>query len=212
MVYVFFPLVLAATGILAAYLPNLDARQNIALSIPFYGTSANGFTAPPRGWNSYGLQALGNGEAFTLTQTNVQAQCDLLNTTAGYTVCSIDSGWSGNGGDPYGRIVPDTSVFPDMTALAELLHSQGKLLGVYILPGAFSSDASVTVEGTDIELGSLFDTTQPSYNLRQTFDFSKDGVQQWHNSVVNNFAAMYVPLLSQAPPLLYLLLRGCIIS
>ncbi|KUJ08321.1 glycoside hydrolase family 27 protein [Mollisia scopiformis] len=162
--------------------------------VPFYGTSANGFTAPPRGWNSFGLQALGTN-SLALNQMNVQTQCDLLNATAGYTLCSIDSGWSGNGGDPFGRLVPDPSSFPDLAGLADELHAQGKLLGVYILPGAFSSDADVTVEGTDIQLGTLFDTSQPSYNLRQTFDFSKDGVQQWHNSVINNFAAIGVDMI-----------------
>ncbi|OPB40654.1 GH27 protein [Trichoderma guizhouense] len=161
------------------------------LFIPFYGTSANGFNAPPRGWNSFGMQARG-GNTFPLNQANVQTQCDLLNVTAGYTLCSIDSGWSGNGGDQFGRLVPDTSVFPNLTALANRLHSQGKLLGIYALPGALSADAGVTVQGTNIKLGTLFDTSQPSYNLRQTFDFSKNGVQQWHNSVVNNWAAMGV--------------------
>jgi alpha-galactosidase len=160
------------------------------LYIPTYGTSAGGFSAPPRGFNTFGLQALGSNY-FTLNQANVQAQCDLLNVDAGYTLCSIDSGWSANGGDPHGRLVPDTSVFPDLSQLADNLHSNGMLLGVYILPGALTADAGVTVEGTNIELGSLFDTSQPSYNLRQTFDYSLDGVQQWHNSVVNNFAAMY---------------------
>ncbi|KAM0478871.1 hypothetical protein ACHAPX_004848 [Trichoderma viride] len=114
------------------------------------------------------MQARG-GSSFVLNQNNVQSQCDLLNATAGYTLCSIDSGWSGNGGDQFGRLVPDTSVFPNLTALADHLHSQGKLLGIYALPGALSGDAGVT-----------------------TFDFSKDGVQQWHNSVVNNWAAMGV--------------------
>jgi alpha-galactosidase len=166
--------------------------QAASLSVPFYGTSANGFTSPPRGWNSFGLQALGGGQ-FTLNQSWVQQQCDLLNATAGYTLCSIDSGWSGNGGDPLGRLVPEPSLFPDLSGLADHLHSQGKLLGIYILPGALSSDANVTVEGTNnIQLGTLFDPTQPSYNLRQTFDYRKDGVQQWHNSVVNNFVQMLV--------------------
>lgn len=159
------------------------------LFVPFYGTSANGFNGPPRGWNSFGMQARA-GTSFVLNQNDVQSQCDLLNVTAGYTLCSLDSGWSGNGGDEFGRLVPDTSVFPNLTALADHLHSQGKLLGIYALPGALSGDAGVTVEGTNIKLGTLFDTSQPSYNLRQTFDFSKDGVQQWHNSVVNNWAAM----------------------
>jgi len=165
---------------------NLMGRD--ALSVPFYGTSAHGFTVPAQGCNTFGLQTLGKG--FVLNQNNVQAQCDLMDAAAGYTLCSIDSGWSGNGGDLSGRLVPDTSVFPDLASLASHLHSQGKELGVYILPGAFSSDVGVTVQGTNIKLGSLFDTSQPSYNSRQTFDFSKDGVQQWHNSVIDNFAAM----------------------
>lgn len=155
--------------------PTLIARQDIPLSIPFYGTSANGFIAPPRGWNSFGLQSLSNGETF-LNQANVQTQCDLLNTTAGYTLCSIDSNWSNNGGDQFGRLVPNTDLFPELSALATALHADGKLLGVYVLPGAFTVDANMTVEGTDIQLGTLFDPTQPDYNLRQTFDFSKDGV------------------------------------
>ncbi|CRG91690.1 Alpha-galactosidase 3 [Talaromyces islandicus] len=162
--------------------------QGNSLYVPYYGTSANGFTAPPRGWNSFGLQALEGG--FTPTQDSIWTQCQNLNVSAGYNLCSIDSGWSGNGGDSYGRLVPDTSAFPNLTALADELHSNGMQLGVYILPGAFASDGNATVEGTDIQLGSLFDSSQPSYNLRQTFDFSKDGVQQWHDSVVNNFAAM----------------------
>ncbi|KAH8122405.1 hypothetical protein ACSS6W_005965 [Trichoderma asperelloides] len=176
----FVPLV--ATTVRAAASP---------LFVPFYGTSANGFNGPPRGWNSFGMQARA-GTSFVLNQNDVQSQCDLLNATAGYTLCSLDSGWSGNGGDEFGRLVPDTSLFPNLTALADHLHSQGKLLGIYALPGAFSGDAGVTVEGTNIKLGTLFDTSQPSYNLRQTFDFSKDGVQQWHNSVVNNWAAIGV--------------------
>ncbi|UKZ91499.1 uncharacterized protein TrAFT101_006476 [Trichoderma asperellum] len=104
------------------------------LFVPFYGTSANGFNGPPRGWNSFGMQARA-GTSFVLNQNDVQSQCDLLNVTAGYTLCSLDSGWSGNGGDEFGRLVPDTSLFPNLTALADHLHSQGKLLGIYALPG-----------------------------------------------------------------------------
>ncbi len=133
------------------------------LFVPFYGTSANGFTTPARGWNTFGLQTLGHG--YVLNQTNVRAQCDLMNATAGYTICSIDSGWSANGGDQFGRLVPDPSTFSDMAGLASHLHSQGKKLGIYILPGALSADANAIVQGTNIRLGSLFDTSTTQLQL-----------------------------------------------
>ena len=143
------------------------------LKAPFYGTSANGFTSAARGWDSFGMQKLASSASggFTLTQASVQAQCDLLNVAAGYTYCSINSSWSANGGNEFGRIEPDTSAFLDLAWLADHLHDQGTQLGVYPLQGAFPSDAGVTVEGTDIMLGSLFDTSQTSYNLRQAFDY-----------------------------------------
>ncbi|KAL7920253.1 glycoside hydrolase family 27 protein [Trichoderma austrokoningii] len=132
-----------------------------------YGTSANEFNGSLRGWNSYGLQSR-EGTSFVLNQND-----------------------SGNGGDEFGRLVPDTSLFPNLTALADHLHSQGKLLGIYALPGAFSGDADITIKETNIKLGTL-----------QAFDFSKDGMQQWHNSVVNNWSILgfdYIKLDCMTP-------------
>jgi len=191
--YVLIAAGLAAYTATAVTVPNTTSN----LCVPFYGTSANKFTSPARGWNSFGLQILNSAanNGFKLAQDDVQKQCDLLDASAGYIYCSLDSGWSGNGGDPFGRLVPDPSAFPDLKGFADHLHSQGKKLGVYVLPGAFTTDAQVKVEGTDISLGTLFNRNDPAYNLRQNFDYTKDGVQQWHNSVINNFASMSVPHL-----------------
>lgn len=41
------------------------------------------------------------------------------------------------------------------------MHSQGKLLGDYISPGAFLSDSDIVAEGTNIQLDTLFNTSQP---------------------------------------------------
>jgi len=70
------------------------------------------------------------------------------------------------------------------------------------LPGAFTNDKAKKVFGTDIIIGSLFNTTGDSsgqtcnsFLARNNFDFSKNGVQQWHDSVVNQFARWGVDLI-----------------
>lgn len=105
-----------------------------------YGATPNGFTSAPRGWNSFGMQAL--KKPLTLNQANVLAQCNYLVQFAklGYQYCSIDSGWSeGSNGDDYGRYIPDTSKFPNITLLAEQLHSKNLKLGIYINVSLHSS-------------------------------------------------------------------------
>lgn len=127
-------------------------------------------------------------------------QCSFFykNTESGFNyVCGFDSGWSADfNGDEYGRIIPKDSVFntTSIQDFASKLHSNGMKLGVYMIPGAFTSDVNKTVKGTDIKIGSLFNTTEDprdaisnSYNARNDFDYTKDGVQQWHDSVVELF-------------------------
>ncbi|KAI1098119.1 glycoside hydrolase [Jackrogersella minutella] len=164
--------------------------------VPFYGQSASGITSPPRGWNSFVAQSNG----VTLSVDVVDEQCGFFynntNPNVKY-VCSFDSGWSsGSNGDEYGRIIPDDTVFSNMSIedFAAKLHSNGMKLGVYMIPGAFTNDANKTVKGTNITIGSLFNTTEDgrtgisnSYNARNDFDYAKTGVQEWHDSVVELF-------------------------
>lgn len=171
------------------------AAASPALYTPFYGTSANGDTTPPRGFNTFGLQAgsdaLKSGAGWDFNDYHFRQQCSLITTSANADyVCSIDSGWSvGCNGDDNGIFEPDTNVIPNITDLAVFMHDKGLKLGLYILPGAFSGDSDKVVEGTTITIGSLFDTSQPSYNCRNAFDYSKDGVQQFHDSVIAKFAS-----------------------
>ncbi|EJD48125.1 glycoside hydrolase [Auricularia subglabra TFB-10046 SS5] len=113
-------------------------------------------------------------------------------------ICSIDSGWSGNGGDIYARIVPDPAVFSwfGFQGLADHLHSKGLKLGVYLLPGAFESDKETIIEGTtNIKLGDVLDFDQPWFSLRRAFKWDADGVQQWHDSVIKNLASLGVDMI-----------------
>ncbi|KAH8657959.1 glycoside hydrolase superfamily [Xylariales sp. PMI_506] len=157
----------------------------------------NGFNAPPRGWNSFGLQA--NPETnsdFHFNQEGIISQCDNLAgplAEAGYTCCSLDSGWSvGGNGDDYGRIIYDDTVF-DIPALADHLHSKGLLLGVYVLPGAFVSDESKTILNTNTTIGSV--CSGDSGFARCNFDYSQSAVQIWHNSVVDQFSSWGVDFI-----------------
>ncbi|KAI8955485.1 glycoside hydrolase [Xylaria longipes] len=162
-------------------------------------TTPNGFDAPPRGWNSFGIQANpATDPSFTFDQAGVITQCDVLSTNAalkasGYVYCSLDSGWSvGGNGDDFGRIIADPSKF-DIPALADHFHSAGLMLGVYIVPGAFIADEAKTILGTSVTIGSV--CSGDNGLARCNFNFSHPEVQQWHNSVVDQFASWGVDFI-----------------
>jgi alpha-galactosidase len=169
--------------------------------------TGNGFHAPPRGWNSFGLQQNPRAiqpNTFTFDQTDVLKQADALagllpdpqDTAAqGDYYVSLDSGWSiGDHGDAHGRIAYETTLF-DIPSLARTLHQKGLRLGVYVLPGAFEKDGQKPILGTqgmgvNGEPILIRETWSGNNNgfARMDFDFSKKGVQEWHDSVVHLFA------------------------
>jgi len=155
----------------------------------------NNFTSPPRGWNSWGLEANpAINPNFTFDQAHVLKQANALlgvipkEDIQNYDYyISLDSGWSeGDHGDEYGRIIYDSSKF-NIPNLASSLHSKGLKLGVYVLPGAFCKDSNKTILGTDISINATLSGNNNGF-ARCDFNFDRDGVQQWHNSVVNLFA------------------------
>lgn len=186
--------------------PTLHTRDAVPFYTPFYGTSANGFSGPARGWNSFGIQSMNSDFAhdagWDFNDYHIRQHCDLVVVVDGFDyVCSIDSEWSvGCNGDANGVPTPDTSKFPDMKDLAAHLHSRGMKLGLYVVPGAFTGDSQKTVHDKDlkdtgIQIGSLFDASKGTPLCRGTFDYSKDGVQQWHDSVVSTFLSWGVDML-----------------
>ncbi|KAI0129755.1 family 27 glycoside hydrolase [Xylariales sp. AK1849] len=169
------------------------------LQIVQISTTSNGFNAPPRGWNSFGIQANSDTDAsFTFDQAGVTSQCDVMATNtalkaAGYVYCSLDSGWSvGGNGDEFGRIIADSSKV-DIPSLAAHLHDEGLLLGIYVVPRAFIADEGKTILDTDVTIGSV--CSGDNGLARCNFDFSQPAVQQWHNSVVDQFASWGVDLI-----------------
>ncbi|PTB63289.1 glycoside hydrolase family 27 protein [Trichoderma citrinoviride] len=167
----------------------------------------NGFTSSARGWNTYGVQALANGSQVVpsfagqsglfYTQKFVETQCGVLARPefkkAGYDLCSLDSGWQAtNAVDDHGRIIYNTTRF-NLPELALWLHKRDLKLGVYITPGVPCLAHNQTILGTKIKIKDVLNGNNDQVNC--DFDFSKDGVQQWHDSVVAQWASWGVDML-----------------
>ncbi|KAK5993526.1 Alpha-galactosidase 3 [Cladobotryum mycophilum] len=186
--------------------PQPDATSG-PLKVLKTARTPNGFTSSARGWNTFGVQALKNGSEVVpsfhgqsglfYTQEFVQIQCDVLSKpefkAAGYDLCSLDSGWQAfDDVDEHGRIIYNHTRF-NLPELASWLHGRGLKLGVYITPGVPCIAQNKTILGTDIKVGSVWNG-----NYDQIFcdwDFSKNGVQQWHDSVVKQWADWGVDML-----------------
>jgi alpha-galactosidase len=180
---------------LAILLPIVAVSAATPLKVIKTSRTADGFSTPPRGFNTYGLNANGAIESsFKFDQSHVLTQAKALHNLvpssqlqSGDYYISLDSGWSvGDHGDDNGRIIYDTNAF-NITDLASQLHGMDLKMGVYILPGAFCNDANKIIAGTNTSISAILSGNNNGF-ARCDFDFSKDGVQQWHNSVINLFA------------------------
>ncbi|EED14333.1 conserved hypothetical protein [Talaromyces stipitatus ATCC 10500] len=170
------------------------------------GSTPNGFNSSARGWNTYGIQALSNGSevvpsfvgssGLNYLQEFVKTQCGVLAQSgfqqAGYVYCSLDSGWQTQTTDEYGRIVYDSTRF-NLPQLASWLHGQGLKLGVYVVPGVPCSAANKTIKGTNISINDALNGNNDQ--LYCSWNFSKDGVQEWHDSVVAQWASWGVDMI-----------------
>ena len=90
---------------------------------------------PYLGWSTFSEQTI-NGSF--LTQANIQSESDALKASGlqshGFNYINIDSGWQGSF-DANGRPIPNTSTFPDITALVKHIHENGQKAGIYWIPG-----------------------------------------------------------------------------
>lgn len=167
----------------------------------------NGFKSSGRGWNTYGIQALANGSAVApsfigsagldYTQKFVQTQCSVLAQNgfkqAGYNYCSLDSGWQAfEAVDDYGRIIYNHTRF-NLPQLASWLHERDLKLGVYIVPGVPCVAQNKTIKGTNLKVSDVWNGNYDE--IFCDWDFTKDGVQQWHDSVVEQWASWGVDMI-----------------
>jgi alpha-galactosidase len=163
------------------------------------GPTANGFTSSGRGWNSWGIQATpATAPSWKFfNQSNVINQCMVLARPEfkqmGYDLCSLDAGWSTDVVDEYGRIQYNTALF-DLAKLGEYLHGIDLKMGVYVIPGVPCSAANKTIKGTDIRIGDVLIGNNDGLAYCD-WDFSKNGVQQWHDSLIELWASWGVDMI-----------------
>ena len=90
---------------------------------------------PYLGWSTFSEQTLNSS---FLTQANITTQSDALASSGlqahGFDYINIDSGWQGSF-DANGRPIPNTTTFPNITALVEHIHRNGQKAGIYWIPG-----------------------------------------------------------------------------
>ena len=155
---------------------------------------------PYLGWSTFSEQTI-NGNF--LTQANIQAQSDALRSSGlqshGFRYINIDSGWQGSF-DANGRPIPNTSTFPDITALVRHIHQNGQKAGIYWIPGVEQPAvaANSPILGTPYHIqdilvvpftaGNAFGSPGTS-PFHYKIDFTKPGAQEYMNSVVALFAS-----------------------
>jgi alpha-galactosidase len=98
-------------------------------------SSAGVAQTPYLGWSSFSQQTISSN---FLTQANMVAQSDALLSSGlqshGFNYLDMDSGWQGSF-DANGRPIPNTAIFPDITALVAHIHGNGQKAGIYWIPG-----------------------------------------------------------------------------
>jgi alpha-galactosidase len=155
---------------------------------------------PYLGWSSWDQQTIEKG---FLTQANISAQSDALKASGlqdhGFRFINIDSGWQGSF-DGNGRPIPNTTTFPDITALVDHIHANGQLAGIYWIPGVEypAVVANSPILGTPYHIDDILKVPYTAGNAfgapgtspyHYKIDFTKPGAQAYINSVVNLFAS-----------------------
>jgi alpha-galactosidase len=170
-------------------------------SIPFgYAQSPGVAEKPYLGWSSFSQQTISSN---FLTQANIEAQSDALLASGlqshGFNYINMDSGWQGSF-DTNGRPIPNTAIFPDITALVTHIHQNGQKAGIYWIPGVEEPavNANSPILGTPYHIRDILTVPYTAGNAfggsgtspyHYKIDFTKPGAQEYINSVVNLFAS-----------------------
>jgi alpha-galactosidase len=156
---------------------------------------------PYLGWSSFPEQTV---QRNFLTQANMTAQSDALLASGlqahGFRYINLDSGWQGSF-DGYGRPIPNSATFPDISALVAHIHQNGQKAGIYWIPGVEypAVAANSPILGTPYHIqdilavpyraGNAFGTPGTTSPYHYKIDFTKPGAQEYMNSVADLFAS-----------------------
>jgi alpha-galactosidase len=87
---------------------------------------------PPMGWNSWNIYATKLTQALVLANAKAMVSSGLINH--GWSYMNIDDVWQGKRGGEFHAILPDSTTFPNMQALADEVHAMGLHIGIYSTP------------------------------------------------------------------------------
>jgi len=144
-----------------------------------------------------------------MDQARITEQSDAMHSKLqdhGFTYINLDSGWFGPV-DNYGRPAPNTSKFPNITALSAHIHKNGQKFGLYWWPGMpiEAVTKNTPISGTnchakDIVVEPL--TFASHFKNSYKINFSKSCVQEYYNSVaeaIHSYGADFLKVDAVAP-------------
>ncbi len=117
---------------------------------------------PPLGWNSWNCWGAAVSQEKVLSSAKAMVDKGLGNY--GWTYINIDDGWQATRGGRYNAIQPNRK-FPNMSSLAEHIHSMGLKFGIYSTPwrGTYAG-----------HIGSSGDFEDGTYDFIKAGNFNKD--------------------------------------
>ena len=184
----------------------LAASSFFASGVSGHAQSPGVAEKPYLGWSSFSQQTISSN---FLTQANITAQSDALLASGlqshGYNYINMDSGWQGSF-DASGRPIPNTTTFPDITALVAHIHQNGQKAGIYWIPGVEEPAvaANSPILGTQYHIQDILTVPYTAGNsfggsgtspFHYKIDYTKPGAQEYTNSVVDLFASWGVDFI-----------------
>ncbi|MBS1747033.1 MAG: glycoside hydrolase family 27 protein [Bacteroidetes bacterium] len=188
----------------------VSAQQNISTDFHDWAPT------PPLGWNSWDCYGP------NVTEGEVKANADFLAAHLkqyGWEYIVVDIRWyvandkshGYNETDPqynidsFGRFIPAVNRFPSSAdgkgfkPLADYLHSKGLKLGIHIMRGVpvIAVKNKMPVYGTNKTATDIYSDSMQCPWLHDMFtvDASKDGAQQYYNSIINLYAGWGVDFI-----------------
>jgi alpha-galactosidase len=138
---------------------------------------------PPMGWNSWNIYGSKVTQELVLANARAMASSGLIDH--GWSYMNTDDVWQGKRGGEFYAILPDSSLFPDMQAMVNEIHSLGLKAGIYSTPWVESYGHRIGGSARNAE--GLFERTKENIprNKKQfpyaigEYKFWDKDVKQW---------------------------------